>query len=361
MAQYAYLLCDMVTNIFLGYQPFTQVTFENVLNGPGRFEAYLPLADDAVQASDWDLMTIPARTALYVLRDDVPVWGGIIWTRDYDTESGKQALEHFQASTFESYYSHIPYVATTNWVGVDQFEIARELIASLATFGHVLPMPVSGGSSGVLQTYATLASDYKWVSDIFSDIQQLPNGFDWGVDVYYTPTTGPYKQLNLSYPRRGLNAENTPFVFEFPGNIWYYKWPEDGSAFATDVVELGAGSGPTMPVGVAGDLSLLAAGWPIMFALVSRKDITDVGALNAYAAGDLALYNQPSLLPELHVRADMYPTLGLYKTGDDVRFRACDPRFPGGIDLYLRIQSIKVTIADDGNEDVVLTCVPATS
>lgn len=353
-ADYAYLFTDSRTGKVLAQLPMVNVSYETKLNASGTFTANLPLFDPKVQAIDWQDATIPARCSAYIIRNDVAVWGGIIWTRDYDSQ--KQQLD-ISCGTFENYYQHLPCTTPLSWTNIEQFAIVRQLLATVNVAGVTIPIPVSTNNSGVLQTFQVLGYDYKWVSDILSSLQQLPNGFDFAVDVYYSPAVGPYKQLNLAYPRRGFTASQTPYVFEYPGNIMYYKWPEDGSVFATNVVETGAGSGPTMPVGQSDDAPLIYAGWPLMYGIVSRKDITSVDALNAYAAGDADLYSSPGLAAELHVRADLDPVLGTYLTGDDIRVRIVDPRFPNGIDTFLRIQDIKVTVSDDGAEDVTITAI----
>ena len=121
---YTILCHDLVTNRALGSYPFTGISYQTTLNGAGSASFSLPLADPKIAASNWDFNTVEARTAVYILRNDKPVWGGIIWTRDYDSTT--QAM-HFQAATFESYLMHIPYTATTTWTNVDQNQIVRQM------------------------------------------------------------------------------------------------------------------------------------------------------------------------------------------------------------------------------------------
>jgi hypothetical protein len=355
MASYTYLVCDLVTNRILALVPFIGVSYQTTLNGIGTFSASLPLSDPKIAASNWDFATIEARSVIYVLRDDVAVWGGIIWTRDYDSQS---QLMHFQASTFESYYSHLPYGGTRTWTNIDQCQIVRDIFTDISAIGFVLPMPVSTNNSGVLRDFQVLRNDFKWVSDLLCSLQQLPEGFDFNVDVIYTPSTGPLKQLNLGFPNRGVSVANSTLVFEYPGNIEHYRASEDGTSFATDVLELGAGTGLGMVVGQYGDATLLTDGWPIMYQIVSRKDQDDPAFLDEYARGDLAIYRQPTGIAELHVRADMDPKPGTYSIGDAARVRVLDPRFPNGADVFDRIQSNRVTVSDDGHEDVTLVAIP---
>jgi hypothetical protein len=349
---YTYLCCDLVTNLPLALIPFTGVSFDLVLNGAGTWKATLPLFDPRIQALNWDEATVPARCVVYVFRNDTVLWAGIVWTRDYD--STKQ-VESFQASTCESYYMHVPAGGTHNFVNVDQLDIVRTLIADVNASGGTLPMTVSTNESGIFRTFDSFGYDFKWLSDQIKVLQELPNGFDFGADVSYTPGSPPHVQFNLDFPRRGVTAAAVTAVFEYPGNVESYKLSEDGTAFADGVYELGAGSGPAMAVGSAADTSLLADGWPVMIAIVSRKDIVDPAFLTEYAQGDLAIYGEPAQVTQVVVRADRDPVLGSYKTGDDVRLRINDARFPApGLDQILRVQKIAVAVADDGTETVTL-------
>ena len=62
-------------------------------------------------------------------------------------------------------------------------------------------------------------------------LQAEDPGFDWATDCAYVggvPTT----TFTMSYPRRGLTADDTGLMFESPGNILSYVWPEDGASSA---------------------------------------------------------------------------------------------------------------------------------
>ncbi len=357
--RYTVMTSDLVTNAPKAILPMTGLGFGTKLNDAGSYKSTLPLFDPRIQRSNWDTATTPARTSVYVFRNDSVVWGGILWTRDYDSTTQH---ENFNAATFESFYMHWPELVTRQFVNTDQLAMVRTLVADLSASGNVLPMPVSSNVSGVLRNYDVFDYDRKWTSDIIKALQQLPDGFDFGADVLYTPGAPPHAIFNLSYPRRGRDASTTPLVFEYPGNITSYKLTEDGTLYASDMLELGAGSGPTMNVGYANDPSLQTNGWPRMWAQVSRKDEVDVGRLRSYAKGDLGLYRQPVELLTMKVRGDINPILGSYVAGDDARIRILDARFPApGVDFYQRIGAINVTVADDGNEDVELTMIQTLS
>ncbi|MDP9073253.1 MAG: DUF4434 domain-containing protein [Actinomycetota bacterium] len=355
--RYTVMLCDLVTNQPTAILPMVGLSFDAKLNNAGALKCSLPLFDPRVQNSNWDAATTPARSVIYVLRNDTVVWGGIIWARGYDST---RHMEDFTAASFESFYMHVPFGVTRQYVNTDQLAIVRDLVNTLGLYAPVLPMSVSANTSGVLRNFDVFGYDWKWTSDIIRALQQLPDGFDFGADVYYSPGSPPYARFNLGYPRRGRTTGTTPLVFEYPGNVDSYKVSEDGTAYASDVIELGAGQGPTMMVGRSIDTTLWAAGWPNMVAQVSRKDEVDQGRLDAYARGDIAIYRQPIRLFEVKVRADSDPLLGTYIDGDDCRLRITDDRYPApGLDIYARVETIKTAVGDDGHEDITLSLIHA--
>jgi hypothetical protein len=100
---YRYLFADLVTNDILAEIPLTNVSFTQSLNTPGSFSGSILGSDAQEQGYDIVGSTIPARTAIYVDRDGVLIWGGIIWLRTWDTDS-----QHFtfSAREFGSYFEH---------------------------------------------------------------------------------------------------------------------------------------------------------------------------------------------------------------------------------------------------------------
>jgi hypothetical protein len=82
-AEYRYYVADLLTNNVLGEIPFTNVSFERSLSKAGSFSGTIPVID-ATKAYNLYENTLPGKTALYILRNGVCVWGGIIWARQYN-------------------------------------------------------------------------------------------------------------------------------------------------------------------------------------------------------------------------------------------------------------------------------------
>jgi hypothetical protein len=101
-AKYTYYAVDIVSNKILAQIPFEDVIYERTLKGSGSFDGKISINK---QTKDLDLYNslLPGKSALYVVRDGICMWGGIIWGRTYDL-FGRSL--NVTASEFTSYLKH---------------------------------------------------------------------------------------------------------------------------------------------------------------------------------------------------------------------------------------------------------------
>jgi hypothetical protein len=100
--RYRYYTADLLSNQIISEIPFKGVNYEKVIRKAGRFSGNIPFIR-ATAGLDLYEATMPGRTGLYVMRNDVCVWGGIIWGRSYDAVSKQLTID---ASEFTSYLYH---------------------------------------------------------------------------------------------------------------------------------------------------------------------------------------------------------------------------------------------------------------
>lgn len=101
-AEYRYFTTNLLTNDVLAEIPFKNVSFERALNSAGSFSGSIPVLP--VNAGmDLYNSTMPGKTGLYIIRDGVCVWGGIIWSRSYDVVARELRVN---GSEFSSYLYH---------------------------------------------------------------------------------------------------------------------------------------------------------------------------------------------------------------------------------------------------------------
>src|SRR4051794_13975626 len=128
MSTYRYILADLLTNNVLLELPFKGATFSRKLNGAGNATFVFQLDSTGYDNQLILDSTITGRTAIYVERNNALVWGGILWTRLYESE-GKTV--QFTAQTFESYLYKQTVEATQAFVNVDQRNILALMISNM--------------------------------------------------------------------------------------------------------------------------------------------------------------------------------------------------------------------------------------
>lgn len=99
---YRYFTADLLTNEILAEIPLRGVSFERALKAAGKLSGKIPITQET-DSMDLYNSTMPGNTAIYVVRNGVCVWGGIIWSRDYQFSSKDLTIS---ASEFTSYLYH---------------------------------------------------------------------------------------------------------------------------------------------------------------------------------------------------------------------------------------------------------------
>jgi hypothetical protein len=99
---YRYFVVDLMSNEVLMEVPFQGVSYERALKNAGEFSGEIPVIEKTRHLGLYE-NTMPGQTGLYVVRNGVCVWGGIIWARDYNVKS---QILNVSASEFTSYFHH---------------------------------------------------------------------------------------------------------------------------------------------------------------------------------------------------------------------------------------------------------------
>jgi hypothetical protein len=359
--QYRYLFADLRTNAILAELPLTGVTFSQVLNSPGALNARLMISD--VRENQYDIQgsTIPARTALYVDRDGVLVWGGIVWLRRYDSQT--QTID-LTAREFDSYWENRRIAVSDAFTNVDQLTVVQDLInTAQSASGGDIGIIVPTNTSGILVTRVFYGYELKDLYGAIKDLSTSDQGFDFNVDVSYDVTNTPIKKLDLGYPARGKTYSPTDpsaLVFEFPGNLVAYEYPEDGMTTANVMYGIGPGSNEGKLIATASIPGQIAAGWPLLEDSASYNDTYDATLLGNITQAEVLAKRIPIATVKIVIPAYQAPVLGTYKTGDQCLLRITDVRFPSsgsgyGLAVVKRIVAINVEPGEAGPERVTLT------
>lgn len=379
VGDFRYLSYELTSGTFVEALPLSGVSFGSVLNGAGSFSASLSLEAanvgrsvygeggygqgsaggrpsilNPVVADSYITATEPTRQVIYVERDGVLLGGYIIWTRGYDSTSHVLSIGGLELWSIFRSSGDSGRLITDNYnvdlatmsadAAVDQLLVVQDLINyTQAKPGGDLGIVVGTETSGVIRDPFWFGDEFKPIGEAIEQLSELEDGFDFAIDVRYDSNLEPEKLLTLSYPRRGRTAPNTGHVFEYPGNVLAYTWPEDGTKSVNQGWTLGEGDPGVMLIGSHARPDRLDAGYPLLEAAYPYKDEWEQGRLNEHARADVDAYAEPLVTPELVVRADADPVIGSYITGDEARVRITDPlRFPTTRDEYRRILSYTV-------------------
>lgn len=249
MASYRFLSQDLLTGTWLDTElPLSSVQLGYQLNGPGSMSATLTPRYARVDPAT----VFPARTALYVERDGVLVWGGIIWSAR--PKGPDFAIE---AAGFSSYLArrhdiHGNANGRGPWVYADPCDVYRALWAYAqeqadGDLGVVVDATTSSAKVGT--PAEPLKMDW-WeatnLGDFAGSLTDADDGFDYTDAVAWTgspsnPGTS-VRRIRLGYPR--LGRRRTDVSFRTGANI--IASPEvtyEGDNYAQVVIGIGAGDG----------------------------------------------------------------------------------------------------------------------
>lgn len=353
---YRYLIANLVTNEIVAELPFTGVSFTQQLNQAGNWQGHLLISGINTAQFNVDEATIPMKNAIYVDRNGVLVWGGIIWGRTYN--SSEQTLT-IQAREFISYFERRRITTTVEYTAIDQLVIAADLItqAQAVPYGDIGLLVNTAGetSSGVLIDRVYYDYELKTVFSAIQDLSRQLDGFDFSVDVEYDGVTGlPTKAFNTYFPRKEDPLVLPVYIFP-AGNVVEYEYPEDGAIAANTIYALGAGSNEGKLISIAQDLTKFAEGWALLEDQANYSDITDQTVLDALAEGQVEAVAYPPTTMKLVAPPYVDPEFGTFQLGDSARIMIRDSRFPNGFDEIYRIVGLTVEPGENGPERITLT------
>lgn len=365
--------------------PFTGVSFSQQLNSVGTFQGHVLLSGLNSEYLNVYDGTVPGQYILWVLYTDpygvtTPIWSGVIWSREYD--SANQTLS-ISAQEMMSLYNRRLISTTQDYsdnpsdpLGYDPAYIAYELMAYAEGLTH--------GNTGLTQNLATtgyrtkklyegyqLKSVYQAIKDLSSQF------FDFAIKPYLDASGNLYNQFTIGTNTSTPNppapeggwlgriydpTDLTTIVFQFPGNLVSYNFPEDASSAANKLYGLGYGNNDSKIIAIAIDPTKIGASgtWPLLEATTNFTDIGDLQLLQDLTLGQLNAISYPPTTIQIVIPTYIDPVLTQYQIGDQVRLDIKDDYFPNGIsfgadDDALRIVGITVNPGENGPARATLT------
>ena len=361
-------------NPIISELPFTGVNYTSQLNSVGTFQGHVLLSGlNSSRLNAYD-GTIPGKTILWVLYTrpgdfvESVVWSGVIWAREYD--SATQTLS-ISAQEMMSLYNRRRISTTkdysnnpSNVNGYDPIYIAQQLMIYAEGLSHGKTGLVTSGFGIGTSPFATkkvyngyeLKSVYQAIKDLSSDY------FDFKI-APQVDSGSLINTLQLKYPL-GTTYSTTSLiatVFQFPGNLIEYKFPEDASSAANKLYGLGYGANNSKVIAVAIDPSKITSGdWPLLEDSANYIDIGDTKLLKDVTLGQLNAISYPPTTIEVIIPPYVDPIYPSYNVGDEVRLSIRDDYFPSGVNFGnnndpVRIVAISVSPGENGPSRVTLT------
>ena len=345
MAVYSYLFCDLKTGIILGDMPLHGVSFDRLLNKPGNLNASCNLDNGWTENEDILQYTTPAKTALYVYREDQIVWGGIIWSRVYQSQAKSIQIS---AQTFESYaYRRICRPAAQGITNldmtqshmVDYFWTLMQSAAngSIGVLGAVQPFP----SGDITRTRTINPWDLNTYGELIDGITNLDDGCDYAIE-YYEENGLPRSIVTVGYPRLGQDISASGVILDYPGCISNYYRTENATGWTNHHYATGEGEGVGLRIGEATDLDSQIS-YPLLEDTNNYAGVTVQLTIDNHAASDMANMAIGSNRFTLQLIATDEPVFGSYSLGDDARVTIEDPRNPDGVEFTTRVVGWSVT------------------
>jgi hypothetical protein len=351
VTKYIYRTVDIKSNAVLEDIDLKNVEFNVELSAVGDLTGDL-FVPESQRGFLLDTATYPGRTGIYVMRDGVPVWGGVIWKREWDEFA---ATFRLTCGSWESYAYHVLQRVDFNYTNTDQFQIARDLLNSNGvTVASGITWPTSG-TTGRLRERTMLISDHKSVGLELEQLAGLEDGFDYTVESYVKEDGSFARRYLWGYPTLGRSASLDPslnsLTLDYPGNLAPFKLSEDAESSAWRLFAVGDGDGDEMITASA--TSPDYSDWPKLDGVVSYKDVSIQATLQGHVNEDLKKVLPPISAWTFQLAPDSDVKLSDIAVGDSAVFRLSSRRWKNDMEMIRRITKITVRPGDEDRVEVV--------
>lgn len=260
--EYRYYLTDLLSNQLISEVPFRGVSFARANRRAGEFSGKIPFIE-ATKGLDLYEATMPGRTGLYITRNSVVVWGGIIWARSYNVDSqeldvsGAEFISYlyhrniWQTLIYGSEYVGVFSYSVNNGVGTITTEIPHGL--SVGQFvGITFTNPAVDGNRQITRinsansfSFSTEAGDVGTNRSTSGAIRLLIDTYDFARDLVFQMSTD-HAGLNFANEviKPGIEKQGSVITKERTNGVVTLKTSSDHTVIPgqeVEVQEVGSG------------------------------------------------------------------------------------------------------------------------
>jgi len=267
--------------------------------------------------------TVPGRCYVVCEREGFPIWGGIVWTRTYQSQA---KVHQLYCRGFEHYPERRLIRSDFEMTDTEQVNIFLALWEDMQADANSIRVNLpSAFPSDNLKSLTIKESEFKTYRDAMGELANASDGFDWTIDTSRIDNAYIFT-LRIGSPLLGnQNPENATY-FDYPGSITNYWQNESMANTGTHIYGIGTGEGSTMlTVEVIHD-DLISQNFPRYDVDVSMKSVTDINVLTDLTVQ--AAIMRKALAPVLTVetKADKHPEMLTYNIGDLCVVTMQDPK-----------------------------------
>lgn len=347
-----YIFGDVLTNEVIEEIPCYGVSVNDSLQG-GEFRGSFSLDITGKNNGDLVAATIPGKTFVVVEREGVPIWGGINWSRTYQSQAKTMQL---YSKTMDQYGTKRLITDDISFSDTEQMNIFRQLYLNMQADPNSVQVTVPSAFSTLVPVdYDAAGSELRTYREAFDQLANSEDGFEWRVNV--TRVDNAYVwSLQMAYPTIGRPLDSSSVVFEYPGNILNYWQNDTVGGSATNLFGAGAGEGDAMVQVEVVHEQLLTNGFPRYDQMLSFKNIEDEDALERLMQTQAQVRKLPMPVYTVEMKADREPQFGDWSLGDYCRLVFMDALHPEGLTHPARILKWEYTPpSGDATEEVRLT------
>jgi len=327
--------------------PFSRLNYGYIRNRPGGFSGSVKRPNPKLSLQSLGKPPF----SLYVERDGVILWGGIIWTLEPRTEEMQFGGEGFWSFFRKMRHRGIDDPLSTSrklkrYNDVDTFIIVRDLIDWVQSEhpDNNLGVVVDDHNAGVARDEVFRPHEWRNIGEAIEEMGDDNPGFDFSLDVGWEGDA-LRKRLRLYSSR----ARTTDIVFDTAKNCTLRSRTITANNLVRGVMSTGKGSGPGIKRQFHQDETMTGQ-FPYWREVISDPDVESLVTLDSRAIKTVNRNLRPMETISLDVTPQADLPLGSWRIGDQVRVRAEDDY--EDVDDFYRITAWEVEVDEAGQEVV---------